>query len=102
MLQITVLERNNQKHNSKVNCPFNESLPVRLLLLTISPLSVSLLSQSFLSEVFILIFVPLPAEVILTGLEEKKKIKSQRRRIRKLQSHFTGLIYHKPQNSRTF
>lgn len=36
--------------------------------LTISPLPVSLLSQTFLRKVFILIFVPLPAEVVFTGL----------------------------------
>lgn len=46
-------------------------------LLTISPLSVPLLSQSFLSKIFILVFVPLPTEVILTGLEAEKEKQSQ-------------------------
>lgn len=48
-------------------------------LLTISPLSIPLLSQSFLSKIFILVFVPLSTEVILTGLEAKRKTESGER-----------------------
>lgn len=60
----------------------SSSINEHLHLLTISPLSVSLLSQSFLSEVFILVFVPLPTEVVLAGLEEKRMMKSYNRWIR--------------------
>lgn len=38
--------------------------------LTISPLFVSLLSQTFLGQVLVLIFVPLTTEVIFTGLKK--------------------------------
>ena len=60
--------------------PVTEKFPLdgRSNFPAISSLLVSLLRQSFLSEVLILVLVPLPTEVVLIGLKRKmKKVRLQ-------------------------